>query len=90
MQLKDEGNKLFVKGQFRKSLAKYNEALNLADCDNFGLILGNRSAAYFNLKEYKHALEDINTAFEANYPKHLELKLLERRLLVKNMVYNQK
>ena len=83
VKLKEEGNKLFVTGKFRASLEKYNQALSLADQKNekniFSVLLGNRSAALFNLKEYKLCLEDIETALKSNYPGHLELKLLERR-----------
>ena len=70
-------------GKYRASLEKYNQALSFADEKNekniFSVLLGNRSAALFNLKEYKLCLEDIETALQSNNPEHLELKLLERR-----------
>ena len=81
--MKDEGNKLFVQGKFKLSLDKYKEALLLVDLydekSTFSLLLANRSANYFNLKEYRLCLEDICTALENNYPQNLHLKLFERR-----------
>ena len=82
-RLKDEGNKLFVQGKFKQSLDKYNAALVVVDYYDekctFSILLANRSANYFNLKEYKLCLEDICTALENNYPQNLYLKLFERR-----------
>ena len=82
-KLKDAGNKLFVGGRFKQSLEKYNQALLLVDqtqvSDSFSLILANRSAVFFKLKQFQHCLDDIELALENNYPSHLRYKLYDRR-----------
>ena len=82
-RLKDEGNKMFVGGRFKQSLEKYNEALVLVDQNHvsagFSLILANRSAVFFKLKQFQHCLDDINLALENNYPAQLRYKLYDRR-----------
>lgn len=86
IRLKDEGNKFFVKGKFSNSLKKYDSAIELADDQKtFSVLLGNRSAAFYNLKKYQMCLDDIEVAFENNCSETLELKLLERRA---KCVYN--
>ena len=82
-KLKDEGNKLFVGGRFKQSLEKYNQALLVVDqtkvSDSFSMILANRSAVFFKLKQFQHCLDDIELALENNYPSHLRFKLYDRR-----------
>ena len=78
--MKDEGNKYFVKGNFRKSLEKYNSAIGVVDDKKtFSVLLGNRSAAFYNLKQFESCLDDIEVAFKNNCTETLQLKLLERR-----------
>ena len=83
-RLKEAGNKLFVAGRFPQSLEKYNEALELVDQTHvsagFSLILANRSAVFFKLKQFHHCLEDIELALEQNYPADLRYKLYDRRV----------
>ena len=80
IRLKDDGNKFFVKGKFSNSLKRYNSAIALADNrETLSVLLGNRSAAFYNLKQYKMCLDDIEVAFENNCSEPLKLKLLERR-----------
>ena len=80
IRLKEEGNKYFVKGNFRKSLEKYNSAIGVVDDKKtFSVLLGNRSAAFYNLKQFESCLDDIEVAFKNNCTETLQLKLLERR-----------
>ena len=80
IRLKDEGNKFFVKGKFSNSLKRYNSAIGLADNrETLSVLLGNRSASFYNLKKYQMCLDDIEVAFENNCSETLQLKLLERR-----------
>ena len=86
IRLKDEGNKFFVKGKFSNSLKIYNSAIELVDDQKtLSVLLGNRSAAFYNLKQYKMCLDDIEVAFENHCSETLQLKLLERRA---KCVYN--
>ena len=81
-RLKEEGNKFFVAGKLEQSLERYNRALIRVDhqvSPDLSLILANRSAVFFKLKEYLLCLDDINFALDHNYPPHLAYKLHDRR-----------
>ena len=81
-RLKEEGNKLFVAGKLEQSLERYNRALLLVEhqaSPDLSLIIANRSAVFFKLKEYLHCLEDISVALVLNYPSDLAYKLQDRR-----------
>ena len=74
-----------MKGKFRESLEKYNDAVGVVDDQmnekiSLSVLLGNRSAAFFNLQEYELCLQDIDTALDSHCSESLELKLLERKL----------
>jgi len=58
VKLRNEGNRLYTRGQVSASLAKYSEAMELAPDDH--LVTSNRSNAYFKNKQYDQALEDAN------------------------------
>ena len=82
-RLKEEGNKLFVAGKFHQSLERYNRALLRVDQEDearsFSLILANRSAVLFKLKEYQMCLDDIKISLDHHYPSRLAYKLYDRR-----------
>ena len=82
-KLKEEGNKYFVAGKYQRALDKYNQSLILAEegggPSSLGVVLGNRSAALYHLRQYAACVQDVDTALATSYPAHLELKLLERR-----------
>ena len=58
--LRNEGNRLFQRGDVAGSLAKYSEALQCGQPDH--LTASNRSHAYYKCKQYQEALVDANTA----------------------------
>ncbi|KAK2155570.1 hypothetical protein LSH36_236g00004 [Paralvinella palmiformis] len=90
--LREKGNVCFQKKDYKEALSLYNKAVlrapingvkescdEAAQCEEFVLALGNRSATLFKLKEYKRCLEDIKVALKYNYPKHLLYKLYDRQ-----------
>ena len=54
--LKEEGNKYFINGEYDKAVSCYTEALNLQPQNH--LLFSNRSACYNKLKLYQKALDD--------------------------------
>ena len=58
-----EGNSLLVKGQFDKSIDKYNQALKVFDA---AYVYYNRGNAYYGKKDYSNALKDYNFAIKIN------------------------
>lgn len=46
--------------------------------EDLSVMFANRSAALYRLKEYDHALEDIQSAFDQNYPSKLQYKICDR------------
>jgi len=61
-RLRNEGNRLFQRGEVSGSLEKYTEAFQLAPDDH--LIVSNRSHAYFKSEMYDEALEDAIKSIE--------------------------
>ena len=88
---RQEGNRYYVKGTNAKALELYNDSIrhypltvsssNNDRQSNYGVSLAyaNRSAVFFNWKQYKKCLADIEKAFELNYPDILRHKLFKRR-----------
>ncbi|TFY81881.1 hypothetical protein EWM64_g2128 [Hericium alpestre] len=68
-QLKDEGNALFVRKQFKEAVQKYTAAIALDDSN--ATLYANRAACFQALKKYEGAMEDAKKATELdeNYPK---------------------
>ena len=70
-------------GKYQQALDKYNQSLVLAEeaggPSSLGVVLGNRSAALYHLRQYAACVQDVDTALATSPPSHLELKLLERR-----------
>ncbi|KDQ59303.1 hypothetical protein JAAARDRAFT_34037 [Jaapia argillacea MUCL 33604] len=65
LRLKDEGNALFAKKDFRAAEAKYTEAIRaLADPDSnqLAVLYTNRAACSLNLKKYTEAADDAARA----------------------------
>ncbi|PNS15631.1 Heat shock protein sti1 [Sphaceloma murrayae] len=60
--LKAEGNKLFAAKDFKGSIEKFTEAIQV-DPQNH-VLYSNRSGAYASLKDYEHALEDASKTTE--------------------------
>ncbi|KZC10665.1 SET and MYND domain-containing protein 4 [Dufourea novaeangliae] len=78
-QLKDIGNKYFGRGEFRKALELYSNAVLMAPREELGVILANRSATLYYLELHKYALIDAEEAIRVGYPKELFYKIQERR-----------
>ncbi|XP_076660578.1 protein-lysine N-methyltransferase SMYD4 [Halictus rubicundus] len=78
-QLKDLGNKYFGRGEFRKALELYSNAVLLAPQQESGVILANRSATLYHLEHHNCALTDAEEAIRVGYPKELFYKIEERR-----------
>jgi len=57
---KEEGNKVFAKGQLQAALELYTEALALSPNDH--IIFGNRSNVFFKLKQFREAELDGENA----------------------------
>jgi len=62
VNLRNEGNRAFQRGEVTASLEKYSEAFRLAPDDH--LIASNRSHAYYRNEMYDRALEDANKSIE--------------------------
>lgn len=83
--LRDAGNKHYQKKALDLALKAYSESIMSAPLDRQGkgrdaaLGLGNRSAVYFELKDYQKCLDDMSAAFLFGYPSELAYKLWDRR-----------
>lgn len=70
-KLREEGNSVFKKKDYVKSLSLYSRAIVYAPDDDveFVLSLANRSAAFFHLGQFKDSLSDIDLVLEkGTYP----------------------
>lgn len=57
---KERGNNYFKKGNFKQSIDCYTKAIQLDPSNPF--YFTNRSAAYFNIKQYQKSIEDAKSA----------------------------
>ncbi|XP_078396151.1 sperm-associated antigen 1-like [Cetorhinus maximus] len=62
ISLKQEGNSLVKKAQYKEAIAKYSECLKLKS--NECTIYTNRALCYLKLNQYKEAEEDCNSALQ--------------------------
>ncbi|XP_045176137.1 SET and MYND domain-containing protein 4-like [Mercenaria mercenaria] len=80
---REEGNVMFKKRQYKKTLDLYNSSVILAptsgDTSALALALANRSAVLCHRKLYQPCLVDIQAAIDYGYPENLRYKLYERR-----------
>lgn len=69
-EIRKEGNKFHIKGQWNKSLQCYTEAVTKAnnESESYWIALANRSASLYSLNEHEYALQDINRCLLSNYP----------------------
>ncbi|XP_011498185.1 PREDICTED: SET and MYND domain-containing protein 4 [Ceratosolen solmsi marchali] len=77
--IKNTGNRAFGLGHYEVAIEEYNNAILAAPKEKLGVILANRSAAFYHLDKFELALGDCNEALMVGYPKHLRYKLEERR-----------
>lgn len=59
---REKGNDYFKKGNFKASIECYSKAIQLDPSNPF--YFTNRSAAYFNLKQYQKSVDDAKRAIE--------------------------
>lgn len=67
--------------RFYDALVCYNRSLcnSTPESTEFALSLANRSAVYFEIKDFELCLENIKLAIDNGYPKDKVKKLLDRR-----------
>lgn len=74
------GNESFMNGKFLSAMNSYNRSLCAAEIPELmSLAYGNRSAVFFELKQYDKCLRDIELAKKLNFPEHLMPKLVKRQ-----------
>ncbi|KAF0717127.1 Aste57867_2472 [Aphanomyces stellatus] len=61
-ELKAEGNACFQKKDYIEALKKYSAAMADAPPERVHLLHGNRATCYFQMKEYRVALDEVNAA----------------------------
>lgn len=81
-KIRQDGNKLFAKGDYFGSLSKYNEALRYAPLGTkqLGLCYGNRSAVFLKVKQHQACLENIALARKNQFPEEFLPKLQQREI----------
>lgn len=67
--LKDEGNELFAKSQYKEAIAKYTEAIELNDKNE--IYWCNRAFANLKSENFGAAITDASQSIELN-PKHVK------------------
>lgn len=69
-KLRKTGNDLYSQKKFYEALVKYNQSACSAEksSENLGNAFANRSAVYFETKQYEHAIENIKLAKLNGYP----------------------
>lgn len=79
---KTKGNKLFQQNKFVEALDLYTLSLlsapQGANCPDYALSLGNRSAALYHLGHYSECIKDIHRALNTGFPSVSKHKLLVR------------
>lgn len=79
---RNEGNCHFYCGQFYDAIMYYNRSLCYSKLDKStdlaALAYGNRSAVYFELREYQKCLDNIDLARKAGFPADKLERLAER------------
>ncbi|XP_040573982.1 SET and MYND domain-containing protein 4 [Lepeophtheirus salmonis] len=82
--LKKQGNECYGRKRFKEAVRVYTLAIKLAGLLKepgalLGILLGNRSASFYQLRDYQTSLDDIKGAFHFGYPPELMHKLVDRR-----------
>lgn len=75
------GNEQFACKKFKNAIVLYNKSLCFAenDSEELAIAFANRSACYFELKNYENCLVDIRLAKEGKFPAKLLPKLQKRQ-----------
>lgn len=83
---RDKGNDMFVRNNssehFTEACKLYSKSVAFApkNSDELALAYANRSAVLFRLGKYEHCIKDIEKCLSLNYPNHLKLKILLRKI----------
>lgn len=64
LELKEKGNEAFRQKKYEKAIEYYTEALEHANSSDKHFIYGNRSAAYFSIKNFQEAANDAKKCIE--------------------------
>lgn len=85
-QNREDGNKAFQAANFDLALLLYSEAMRFGpvheltlEGEDFAVAASNRSATFYQLKQFERCLDDIELALEAGYPTSLLYKLYIRQ-----------
>ncbi|XP_018578853.1 SET and MYND domain-containing protein 4-like [Anoplophora glabripennis] len=96
-QEKIKGNSYFAKKDYTNALKSYNNGIikcpqNTAPSrELLTILISNRSATYFELKEYKRVFNDIDYLTEVgNYPSHLQYKIWLRKAKCYDALQNER
>lgn len=80
INLRKIGNQLYADRKFNEALLKYNQSLCYAEksSENLGNSFANRSAVFFEMKHFDHAINNIQLAIANGYPEK-SLQILKTR-----------
>ena len=83
---REDGNTAYQDGKYDLAILLYTEAMRYAPCnpvllegEALALAAANRSAAFYQLKRYHEAIEDVEVAVAAGYPHNGVYKLYIRK-----------
>ncbi|XP_063696192.1 SET and MYND domain-containing protein DDB_G0284059-like [Culicoides brevitarsis] len=81
LNFKNEGNREFKNTNWTNALQLYNQSYLITPGEKLqevSVVLGNRSACLYHMKEYKLTIDDISRA-ERNFPRETVYKLVDRK-----------
>ncbi|KAG5899711.1 hypothetical protein JTB14_030102 [Gonioctena quinquepunctata] len=94
---KTNGNSYFSKEDYINALRSYNIGIVICPQNSvqsrelLTILISNRSAAYFELKEYKRVFNDIDYLLEiGDYPTHLKYKIWLRKAKCYDALQNER
>ena len=83
---REDGNTAYQEAKYDLAILLYTEAMRFAPCDPvllegeaLAMAAANRSAAFYQQKQYREAIEDVEVAVAAGYPRNSVYKLYIRK-----------
>ena len=83
---REDGNTAYQEAKYELAILLYTEAMRYAPCDPvllegeaLAMAAANRSAAFYQQKQYKEAIEDVEVSVAAGYPRNSVYKLYIRK-----------
>ena len=83
---REDGNRAYQEDKYELAILLYTEAMRYAPCDPvllegeaLALAAANRSAAFYQQKQHREAIEDVEVAVAAAYPRNSVYKLYIRK-----------